>query len=89
MQSGTDTQQQSEQADSEQTESEQSGSQSEKAQPSSPQQAQYISSVSSAVNLKVLAELLGISVLLAAAGAAVAVGSIMRYEPLKILSNRD
>ena len=54
-----------------------------------PQRASYISSVSSAVNLKVLAELLGISVLLAAAGAAVAVGAIMRYEPLKILSNRD
>ena len=51
--------------------------------------AQYVSSVSKAVNLKVLAELLGISVLLAAAGAAVAVSAIMRYEPLKILSNRD
>ena len=51
--------------------------------------AEYVNSVSKAVNLKVLAELLGISVLLAAAGAAVAVAAIMRYEPLKILSNRD
>ena len=54
-----------------------------------PGRAQYVKSVSKAVNLKVLAELLGISVLLAAAGAAVAVSAIMRYEPLKILSNRD
>ena len=51
--------------------------------------AQYVDSVSKAVNLKVLAELLGISLVLAAAGATVAVTAIMRYEPLKILSNRD
>ena len=55
----------------------------------SSRRASYISSVSSAVNLKVLAELLGITVLLAAAGAAVALIAIMRYEPLKILSGRD
>ena len=72
-----------------------SDSNSQKAQTSqtdnekSSRRANYISSVSSAVNLKVLAELLGITVLLAAAGAAVALVAIMRYEPLRILSGRD
>ena len=63
--------------------------QSEQKGEKSSRRASYISSVSSAVNLKVLAELLGITVLLAAAGAAVALIAIMRYEPLKILSGRD
>lgn len=63
--------------------------QSEQKSEKSSRRASYISSVSSAVNLKVLAELLGITVLLAAAGAAVALIAIMRYEPLKILSGRD
>ena len=51
--------------------------------------ANYISEVNEAVNLKVVAELLGICVLLGAAGSAVAVTAIMRYEPLQILSSRD
>ena len=51
--------------------------------------ANYISEVNEAVNLKVVAQLLGICVLLAAAGSAVAVTAIMRYEPLQILSSRD
>lgn len=49
----------------------------------------YISEVSSAVNLTVLLEMLGICVVLAGLGSAVSVTAIMRYEPLKILSNRD
>lgn len=49
----------------------------------------YISEVSSAVNLTVLAELLAACILLAAAAGMVSVISIMRYEPLQILSSRD
>ena len=80
--------------ESEQTESSETAENTEASESRSEQRgqfgrAEYVSSVSKAVNLKVLAELLGISVLLAAAGAAVAVTAIMRYEPLKILSNRD
>ena len=80
--------------ESEQTESSETAENTEANESGSEQRgqfgrAEYVSSVSKAVNLKVLAELLGISVLLAAAGAAVAVTAIMRYEPLKILSNRD
>ena len=49
----------------------------------------YISSVSSAVNLTVLLQLLGVFILLTIVSSAVSVIFIMRYEPLKILSNRD
>ena len=58
-------------------------------QPPQMQKTNYISEVNEAVNLKVVAQLLGICVLLAAAGSAVAVTAIMRYEPLQILSSRD
>lgn len=80
----TETNTQNAQSDSDTQESA-----SDKTAQQTPGRAQYISSVSSAVNMKVLAELLGISVLLAAAGAAVSVSAIMRYEPLKILAGRD
>ncbi|MCD8026641.1 MAG: ABC transporter permease [Clostridiales bacterium] len=49
----------------------------------------YITEIDSAVNLTVLLELLGICVLLALIASAVSVTAIMRYDPLKILSNRD
>ena len=49
----------------------------------------YISQINAAVNFSVLLELLGLCLLLAIASSSVAVTSIMRYEPLKILSNRD
>lgn len=49
----------------------------------------YISEVSSAVNITVLFQLLGVFILLALIAGCVSVIFIMRYEPLKILSNRD
>ncbi len=66
-----------------------SGSESQAQQPPQMQKTNYISEINEAVNLKVVAQLLGICVLLAAAGSAVAVTAIMRYEPLQILSSRD
>ena len=53
------------------------------------QSVDYISSVSSATNLTVVGQLLGIGVLLTLVASCVSVAFIMRYEPLKILSNRD
>ena len=49
----------------------------------------YITEVSSSVNLIVLLELLGACILLALVGGMVSVIAIMRYEPLQILANRD
>jgi len=49
----------------------------------------YITEVSSSVNLIVLLELLGSCILLALVGGMVSVIAIMRYEPLQILANRD
>ncbi len=51
--------------------------------------ANYISQVSSATDLAVLLELLAIGLGLALIASAVSVIFIMRYEPLKILANRD
>ncbi|MGW8114559.1 ABC transporter permease [Caproicibacterium sp. NSD3] len=48
----------------------------------------YISSVQSATDLTVVVELLGIGVLLTLISSLVAVIFILRYEPLKILTNR-
>ena len=49
----------------------------------------YISSVTSATDFTVLMQLLGIGMILTLAASAVSIIFIMRYEPLKILSNRD
>ena len=49
----------------------------------------YISSVTSATDLTVLMQLLGIGVVLTLVASCVSIVFIMRYEPLKILSNRD
>lgn len=51
--------------------------------------ADYISEVSSAVNLTVVMQLVLIFLLLTIVSGTVSVIFIMRYEPLKILSNRD
>lgn len=51
--------------------------------------AEYISSVSSAVNVTVLVQLMGIFLMLTVVSSAASTVFIMRYEPLKILSNRD
>jgi len=49
----------------------------------------YITEVSSAVNIKVLLELLAMCIGLAAVSGIVSVVFITRYDPLRILSNRD
>ena len=49
----------------------------------------YISEISSAMNFTVVLQLLGIAVLLTLISGSVSMLFIMRYEPLKILANRD
>lgn len=53
------------------------------------QAANYITQVSSATDFTVLLQLLGIGILLTLLASVASVLFIMRYEPLKILSNRD
>lgn len=53
------------------------------------QAVNYITQVTSATDFTVLLELLGIGILLTLVASIVSVLFIMRYEPLKILSNRD
>jgi len=50
--------------------------------------ASYIESVSSATNLVVILELIGVGLFLTIVSSLAAMVTIMRYEPLKILSNR-
>lgn len=57
--------------------------------PMAKSQVSYVTEINSAVNITVLLQLLAICVLLAAVASAVSVTAIMRYDPLKILSNRD
>ena len=49
----------------------------------------YIQSVSSATNIVVLLELLGVGLILTIVSSLAAMITIMRYEPLKILSSRS
>lgn len=49
----------------------------------------YITEVNSAMNFTVVLQMLGIAVLLTLAAGAVSMLFVMRYEPLKILANRD
>ncbi len=51
--------------------------------------ANYVSEVNSAMNLTVVLQMLGIAILLTLVAGAVSILFVMRYEPLKILSNRD
>ncbi len=51
--------------------------------------ANYVSEVNSAMNLTVVLQMLGIAILLTLVAGAVSMLFVMRYEPLKILSNRD
>lgn len=53
------------------------------------QASNYITQISSATDFTVLLELLGIGILLTLIASIASVLFIMRYEPLKILSNRD
>ena len=49
----------------------------------------YVTEITSATNVTVLLQMLGIGVLLTLVSGAVSMLFIMRYEPLKILANRD
>lgn len=49
----------------------------------------YVTEVSSAMNLTVLLQMMGICILLTVISGAVSMLFVMRYEPLKILANRD
>lgn len=51
--------------------------------------ADYISEVNSAMNITVVFQMLGIAVLLTLISGMVSMLFVMRYEPLKILANRD
>ncbi len=51
--------------------------------------ANYVSEINSAMNLTVVLQMLGIAVLLTLISGAVSMLFVMRYEPLKILANRD
>lgn len=57
--------------------------------PGMEQTVAYVTDISATVDLTVLSQLLGICILLAMVSGAASVITIMRYEPLKILSNRD
>lgn len=50
---------------------------------------QYISEVTSATNIKVVMQLLGIGLLLTIISGAISIMFILRYEPLRILSDRE
>lgn len=51
--------------------------------------ADYVTEVNAAVNLTVVVQMIGIGLLLTLIASAVSVLFVMRYDPLKILSNRD
>ena len=49
----------------------------------------YITEVDSAMNLTVVFQMIGVGLLLTIIASAASVLFIMRYDPLKILANRD
>ncbi len=51
--------------------------------------ADYVSEINSAMNFTVVLQMLGIALLLTLVAGAVSMLFVMRYEPLKILANRD
>ncbi len=53
------------------------------------QAANYISEINSAMNLTVVMQMLSIAILLTIVAGAASILFVMRYEPLKILANRD
>ncbi|MGN0572264.1 MAG: ABC transporter permease [Candidatus Fimenecus sp.] len=52
-------------------------------------ESNYVTEISTATNLTVILQMLGIAILLTLISGAVSMLFIMRYEPLKILANRD
>lgn len=53
------------------------------------QEISYVSEINSAMNFTVVLQMLGIGMLLTIISSTVAVSFVMRYDPLKILANRD
>ena len=51
--------------------------------------ANYITEIDSAMNLTVVFQMIGVGLLLTLVASAASVLFIMRYDPLKILANRD
>ena len=51
--------------------------------------ADYVTEVNSAMNLTVVVQMLGVGLLLTLVASMASVWFIMRYDPLKILANRD
>ena len=51
--------------------------------------ANYVTEIDAAVNLTVVLQMIGIGLLLTLVASAVSVMFVMRYDPLKILANRD
>ena len=51
--------------------------------------ADYVTEIDSAMNLTVVFQMIGVGLLLTLAASAASVLFIMRYDPLKILANRD
>ena len=51
--------------------------------------ADYIAEVDSAMNLTVVFQMIGVGLLLTLVASAASVLFVMRYDPLKILANRD
>ncbi|MGN0114142.1 MAG: ABC transporter permease, partial [Acutalibacteraceae bacterium] len=49
----------------------------------------YVSAINASVNLTVFLQLMGIAILLSLFASGAAVISVLHYDPLKILSNRD
>ena len=49
----------------------------------------YVTEVNSAMNLTVVLQMLGVGLLLTLVASMASVSFIMRYDPLKILANRD
>ena len=62
---------------------------SKPSQPSQSSESNYISQISSATDFTVVLQMFGIAILLTLVSGAVSMLFIMRYEPLKILANRD
>lgn len=52
-------------------------------------ETEYVTEISSAMNFTVVLQMLGIAILLTLVAGAVSMIFVMRYEPLKILANRD
>ena len=51
--------------------------------------ANYVTEIDSAMNLTVVLQMIGIGLLLTLVASAASVAFVMRYDPLKILANRD